>query len=232
MARKCSNCKIIKDDILIFSCKHSICINCCKSSINKIICPICSEILDSIEKYKNIINSKLSLKISYLYDINIGDTVWWYNYGGNNWLFTKDQINFINENHLCYLQYKIESENYGNNINIPIAEPIDEYDSECDDSECDDSEYIDNNSKDTAIYSKENKDEENPWNIIKLKFKFFNTTIEKEYCLDFVHNIYYPTFYKDTWNFMSSFIYSSESDISKYKIKGIHGISFNNLEIN
>jgi hypothetical protein len=97
----CNKCSCSTKHLLKESCGHYICIQCAESLILKDVynnCTVCNtQLVKNIyrlytEYFENPIN-----RLSYHYGINTGDMVWCYQGQGHNWLYCKEQSDYLEE---------------------------------------------------------------------------------------------------------------------------------------
>lgn len=95
----CCNCFSI-NQLYQISCSHYVCITCIENLIKTNAhtqCPQCSSPLtkDLCKIFSDFIKDPVS-KLAYYYNINKGDVLWYYEGNTNNWLYTKDHCDKIN----------------------------------------------------------------------------------------------------------------------------------------
>src|SRR5437016_3212073 len=102
----CCKCFCQSDHIFSMSCNHIICLECMETLIddhNYKNCPSCNCILTKTlhNMYSDFLADPVA-KLSYYYDIHIGDKLWWYGGNGHNWLYSKDQCDQLNSAFQAY----------------------------------------------------------------------------------------------------------------------------------
>lgn len=97
----CSKCLSEHKYLLEESCGHYICLNCSELIISKgnyNVCAVCENILDqNLHKMYTEYLSNPIKSLSYRYNINVGDMLWYYQGQGHNWLYNKEQSDYIEE---------------------------------------------------------------------------------------------------------------------------------------
>ena len=102
----CAKCLCATANLLKTACNHTICLECIETSINENDynnCLVCKAILPkNLHKmFKDYLDNPLN-KLSYYHNMVLGDTLWYYEGNGHNWLYSKEHCIEIEEAYAIY----------------------------------------------------------------------------------------------------------------------------------
>jgi len=103
----CANCAYLSYHIIKLSCNHQFCLDCCHEFVknDQPTCPKCQT--PSPNDFRMLVNKYLSNpvnKLSYLYNISLGSTLWAYTGRNQKWLYSKEILEQIEAAYIEFVQ--------------------------------------------------------------------------------------------------------------------------------